>query len=562
MCLVDDNLYEIAIELISDILGNYSKFLHKEDFTLLYSLFNSPWAQERYQRLVGGDFDFDSLQFGQFMIAFGDATVQDLAQKVDTDPQCRQFLAALVGLLAAEGYAVNEDKIFVPALEFWQTFVETMIDFTYSVEDMKRPQWFPTATVHVMQAVHNCWRKIQFPPSAEFNSWDSVDRTGFKDARRDVADLLENLYIISGISILSVFIDLAQQSMSKGNWAELEASLTCLANYADCIWEDPERDAYLERVFNPSLWEIFSRPVAEIPTRALQAFLVLVEGHAGWFSEHADSLPKALNLAFGAIGSPALAKSASEMLVKLCGDCRTILIPELGSFLQHFSNMAHTSLDGRVKESTIQSIASIIQAIPNESFQVAPLEQLLNFIDVDIEQCLRLLSSDSSAGTTPDSSSALGNDYKKALGLGVTALRCLEAVAKGLQVPEDQPVDLEKKITTFWVDGNGSIIQQRIISMMTTIYDAFRNQGDVVEAFCHIFRAGFVERSGPFLFPPSIVAQFLMKADFQSPRLSLVISTTCSLVSSTKSGARVDEVIDVLVKWITHLLQTLGGQWP
>ena len=565
MCLVDESLYEISIELISDVLGNYSKFLRKEDFTLLYSLFNSPWAQQRYQRLVGGDFDFDSLQFGQLMIAFGDATVQDLAQKVDSDSQCRQFLSALVGLLAAEGYAVNEDKIFVPALEFWQTFLETMIDFTYSTDDMTHPWWFPTATAHVMQAVQNCWRKMQFPPPAEFNSWDSVDRTGFKDARRDVADLVENLYIITGIPILTVFIELAQQSMNKGNWVELEASLSCLANFTDCIWEHPERDVYLDRVFSPALFQLFSAPITEIPHRALQAFLVLVQGYAGYFAAHTQHLPKALNLAFSAISSPALAKPASEMIVQLCGDCRVILIPELGAFLQQFNNMAHASLDSRVKEATIQSIASIIQAIPDEESQVETLEQLLYFIEADINRSLGLLSSASSSGTTTDAttmdpSSVSGSNYRIASALGVTALKCLEAIAKGLQVPRDDPVDLEKEVTTFWIEGKGSVIQQRVVAMMTRLYEAFRNQSDVVEACCCVYRAGFVEQSGPFVFQPGLVAQFLMKADFHSPRLGLVISTACSLLSSSKSGPRVDDVIDTLVKWITHLLQTLGGK--
>lgn len=550
MSLIDDNLYEISIELVSDILGNYSKFLHKEDFTLLYSLFNSPWAQERYQRLISGDFDFDSLQFGQFMIAFGDATVQDLTKKVDTNPQCRQFLSALVGLLGAEGYIVNEDKIFVPALEFWQTYLETMIDETYSAEDMKQPSWFPTATTYLMQAVHNCWRKMQFPPAAEFSSWDSVDRTGFKDARRDVSDLVENLYIISGIPILSLFIDLAQQAMNSGNWAELEASLTCLANFPDSIAEHPERDAYLERVFSPALFEIFSSSVTEIPTRAMQAFLTLVKGYADYFATHTENLPRALNLAFSAIGSPALAQTASELIVQLCGDCRTILIPELGAFLQQFSNMAHSSLDSRVKQATVQSIASIIQAIPDEESQVAPLEQLLHFIEVDIEQCLRIFSF----------ASPTEADTKTALELGVTALNCLVGVAKGLQVPVDHPVDLEKEETTFWVDGKGSVVQQRIMAMMNSLYDSFRNQSEIVEACCHVFRAGFVERSGGFAFPPHIVAQFLMQADIQTPRIGLVISTACSLLSSTKGGARVDDIIDALLKWITHLLQTLGGK--
>ncbi|KAG0648341.1 Karyopherin [Hyphodiscus hymeniophilus] len=565
MCLVDENLYEIAVELVSDTLGNYSRFLHKEDFTLLHSLFNSTWAQERYQRLIGGDFDFDSLQFGQFMIAFGDATVQDLAQKVDEDPHCRQFLSALVGLLAAEGHIVNEDKIFVPALEFWQTFLETMIDETYSAEGNKNPSWFPTATTYLMEAAHKCWRKMQFPPTSEFKSWDSVDRTGFKDARRDVSDLIENLYIITGIPILSVFIDLTQQSLSSGNWVELEASLDCLANFPDCISEHSERDAYLNRVFSPALFDLFSAPNTEIPTRAMQAFLHLVNGYADYFATQTKYLPRALNVAFSAVSSPALVQTASEMIVQLCGDCRTILIPELGAFLQQYRNMADSSLSTRAKQAICQSVASVIQAIPAEELQVAPLEQLLYFIEADIEQCLRMFSAGlytvvapNITATYPANISEM--DWQAAYGLCINALRCLEGVAKGLQAPMDQPVDLEKETSTFWVDGKGSVTQQRIMSMMTRVYDVFRDQSEVVEVCCHVFRAGFVERSGGFAFPLEIIAQFLMRADIHTPRLGLIISTSCSLLSSTKSGPRADQVIDALVRWITHLLQTQGGK--
>lgn len=87
MCLVDDNLYETGAEIFSEVLENYSKFLRKEDFTLLYSIFGSQWAQQRYERLVQGDYDFDSIQFGLFILAFGDATVGDLIKGAETDPR-------------------------------------------------------------------------------------------------------------------------------------------------------------------------------------------------------------------------------------------------------------------------------------------------------------------------------------------------------------------------------------------------------------------------------------------------------------------------------------------
>jgi hypothetical protein len=230
MCLVDDNLYETAAELFTEVLENYSKFLRKQDFTLLYSIFGSPWAQQRYERLVQGDYDFDSVQFGLFMLAFGDATVGDLIKQVESDTQSQQLLGALCGLLGAEGFAVHEDKIFVPALEFWSTLVETMLDFTYS-QSGARPSWVDGSIQYVLQAIHKCWQKLQFPPPDVFRSWDSVDRISFKDARRDLGDILENVYLLTGIQILDVFIDLSGRSINTGNWIELEASLYCIAVY-------------------------------------------------------------------------------------------------------------------------------------------------------------------------------------------------------------------------------------------------------------------------------------------------------------------------------------------
>jgi len=562
MCLVDDTLYETTVELFSDVLANYSKFLRKEDFTLLYSIFSSPWAQERYERLVKGDYDFDSLQFGLFLIAFGDATVEDLIKQADSDAQCEHVLSALCGLLGAEGYAVYEDKVFVPALEFWNTLVETMLDHTYS-QLGTHPSWLAGPMRYVMQAIQKCWKKIQFPPPHEFRSWDSVDRTGFKDARRDVGDILESYYLVAGIPILDVFIDLSRQSINAGNWAELEASLYCLTRFSDCLASDKRCDEYLHKIFEPSLFAVFTNPPTEIPVQTMKTFLALFSGYPDYFQRHTDNLPSALNIAFGTISTPALAKSASNAIVKLCSDCRTVLIPELPAFLQQFSNITHASLDSNVKEGILEGIASIIQALPIERAKVAPLGQLLHFVEADVERCLSLISQQPAADLSTLNTSNIPPNYDTALELGLMALRCLASIAKGIQVPTDKPVDLEKKTTTppFWTTGEGSVIQQRIISVIVRTYDALYFRSEIVDAACCVFQNGFVEiEPGPFVFPPITVAQFLIKSGPLTPQLGTVIKTACSLISSHRSDDRIDEVINALLNWIAQLLQNLGGK--
>ncbi|KAH8683271.1 armadillo-type protein [Tricladium varicosporioides] len=558
MCLADDNLYETAIELFTEVLSNFSKFLSEDDFELLYTLFDSPWAQERYQRLIQGDFDFESIQFGLFTIAFGDANLQDLARKAATESRYENFLSALGGLFEAEGYAVHEDKIFVPALEFWSTFVENMIDDIYSVEG-QHPPWFAAAQVHVNRAIDRCWRKLQFPPSEVFNSWDSVDRTGFKDARRDFGDLLQQFYLVSGLPLLEIFIKKAHTSIENKRWAELEVSLYCLSVFPDSVSEDPLRDEYLDQIFNASIFSLFANQDNGIPLRTVQSFILLINGFANYFSQNPTYLPNALNIVFEATASPVLSHRAASTILSLCSDCRKILLPELGAFLQQYQTFTMNSPITSVRESIMEGIASLIQAIPDDQSKITPLEQLLSFIDIDIDRCIQSMSSIQVPMTLKDP--GLPDTDFSALDLGLSALRCLAGVGKGLQAPHDQPVDLEEKESgsTFWTSGPGSGVQQRIFNMVAKVFDVLGTEGDIVDAACYVWRQGFRElEPGPFVMRPSMVAEFLLKSTPQTPRLGCVIGTACSFVTSHKSGPGIDEVLEIVLNWVSQLLQAQG----
>jgi hypothetical protein len=86
-CLPQEDMCEVTIELFADVLGNYSKFLTDEDFTLLFSLFNSSWSEEHYKQLIQGDYSFESLQYGHFIIALGDARIDE--QRVMLSPKTK-----------------------------------------------------------------------------------------------------------------------------------------------------------------------------------------------------------------------------------------------------------------------------------------------------------------------------------------------------------------------------------------------------------------------------------------------------------------------------------------
>lgn len=566
MCLADENLYEITVELFTEVLTSYSKFLRKEDFELLHSLFSSPWAQARYDRLVQGDFDFDSLQFGMLMIAFGDATVVELTKNA-TNPTYNRLLTGLAGLLVADGYAVAEDKIYVPALEFWGTFVETMVDDLYGQEDGHgSPSWFPAAQAHVRQVIENCWRKSQFPLASIFNSWDSVDRTGFKDARRDFSDILQQFYLTTGIPLLQIFTEKLHEYTPTRSWPEVEASMFCLSCFADSVAENPQRDDYFDKVFDTTILTLFASPENGIPTRVMKGFLDLVIPYSDYFQHRPAQLPALLNIVFEATSSLSLAKTAARAIMKLCSGCRAILLPELGSFLHHYGTIAsNDTLEPGVKGAILEGIASIIQTMGSNEAKVVALNRLLDYIEADVRRCLEILSSNPNqiSETTRIGLSSPSQSVSTALDLGLLALKCLAGVASGSQVPDDKPVDLEEDLqpSNFWTTGSGQALQHRIYSMICQVYDSLGMHGDIIEEVCHVWRLGFRETEpGPFVFPPSVAAQFFTKTNLQTPRLVKVITTSSLLISARKAYAGLDHILLELLTWITNILQVLEGE--
>jgi hypothetical protein len=576
-CIVQDEMYEVTAELFSDVLANYPKFLKDEDFRLLLDLFSSDWARKRYDNLVQGDFTHESLQYGHLMIAFGDATVQELARNSDVTSQ--KFLTALEGLLSANGYVSAEDQIFVPALEFWSTFVEVMIDSLYSKEGVGSTladnsglsvdtessgsasvslyqaagSWLPIARSHVMQVIERCWQKIQFPPPEAFERWDSVDRASFLDARNDVADLLESSYTLTGSPLLSMFARMTLQSLEETAWEELEASLFCLGAFADCISDGDVCDNILGDVFGSPLFGTLADTAACVPVRTRQTTLTLIGQYNDYFIRHNEYLPNALNLLFKVLRSPPLSGTASRSIQSLCYSCRHALTSELAAFIRHYEEYILTSSpDSIAKERILGAIAAVIQSLPIERDKVFPAARLLQFVDADFGKCLGLLTMSSSG---------------EAEALGLEALRSLSSIAKGFQAPTDIPLDLENITTTgtmaeFWTSGEGAPVQSHIQAMVENLTTKIPHSGDIVEAACGVFRAGFTEKPpGLFVFTPSSVVGFLIRANPTTPRLGVVITTACSLISSyaVSSTGGAEDVIPKLLSWILVIIRNLQG---
>ncbi|KAH0538597.1 hypothetical protein FGG08_004798 [Glutinoglossum americanum] len=543
--LAYDDLYPDTVELFTDVLSNYSKFLRPGDVDTLSSVLSSTWAQDRFELIKSGDFGFESVQFGRFLLAFGDATVQDLARNPN-DPGTQQLIRMMHGLLTCDGYAVAEDEICASALEFWSTFVEFMIDSLFAEGGDKAP-WIGPARRNVMQAIEECWAKIKVPPRDIGASWDSESRVGFNDFRKDVADLLQAAYPLLGIEIFEKFINLALRSLKTQAWEDTEATLFCLNALSDCVSDDTAEDEILGTLFGSSMFSQLSEAAAGIPAKTRQTSVNMLGHYAPFFERHTEYLPSALTFLFRSVESPALARPASRSIFSLCSSCRKTLTGELGAFLEQYSRFL-TTAKGDTKEKVLGAIASIIQAIPNEDAKADPVQRLLDFIENDVHVCISSLGKH-------------GLDVAKEP--AITALRCLTSIGKGLQTLDDMPIELDSETdrSTFWDEGVGGSIQVRIVKIVETVVGALGQDGDVIEAACSVFRAGFTETApGPFVFPPAVTARFLLGSRIDTPRLEVMLTTACALVNShsTESSTRIGQEAGALLKHVSGFIHSIG----
>ncbi len=571
-CFADQELFQATAELFSDVLGNYSTFFTDEQYSTLAALFESPWAAEHYQRTLHGNHQEDGISFGLLLLAYGDAKVQDLMYS--TDNRSQAFLGTLSGLLAADGYLVGEDTIFVPALEFWSTFIETMIDTTYSDEEASQ-NWKPYAEQHLKTVVLNCWRKIQWPPVETFAEWDSTERIAFGDARKDVTDMLQSVFTLEGVSLVSFFAGLFLQALAAQSWAELEASAFCLGALSDCISDQAKHDEELGKVFASPFFDLLGQAHGPIPLRLRQTGLSLIERYCEYFERNAQYLPNALNLLFAAVGDSVLGGPSARSISTLCSSCRSILTGEAGAFITHYQTIRSSQvLDSLAEERIVLSISSIIQAIKDENQKLDRFEELYRILKKDFELAIQLTVNpglldlrqpDFLRGLDPPNPQSAPPTEEIALQIALRSLRCLSNVAKGMQDVKEHLVDLDSEPPSAHSNTRLSTLQENIMHVMVGLQDMFNTSGEAVEIICNIFRAGFSETEpGPFVFPPDVVTNYFVQQRFETPRVGTLLSTACSFVGSLYRGpkAYVPAQLERIVPWVISILQALPGMCP
>ncbi|KID69796.1 importin 13, partial [Metarhizium hybridum] len=557
--LISESRFGASAELLIDTLSNYPALLSEHHFNLLVNLFVSSWADERYSRLLEGDIEFESAQFGQLLLAFGEEKCQWLMQS--EDPRSKVLLSMLCGLLGSDGYPVAENRVFVPAIEFWSTFTEVMSDLV-TFDDISTIPWAESALLQVLEVVSVACRKITYPPAEEFSQWDSSDRVGFSDARKDVIDLLQSAYSLSGFQLVATFSNLVLTALNDCAWSQLETAAFCLAGLADCSKDDVRLDEALGSVFESSLFSHLSSPNTDITLRTRQTCLYLIEQYTEYFERNVSSLAPALRLLFSLLGNSSMAAPASRSILRLCSSCRHHLHAETNGFLDEYQTLAEQQrLDCISSERVLAAIASIAQAIPDAPRRYNACTRLIEFIQNDSARARELAQLPLGTKLPCFGQRCIENsaDDSPGLHIALKTLRCLVGIGRGLQTPVESTIDLDaSNPSEAEYDDQLERLHRQVVRIIMDIEDTFGRNSEVNELVCAVLRCGFSESEpGPFVLRFQDVTSYLTRHVGNIPRPGIFVSTACSFVSSLYAQGNPNKgtVYTTLLLWVIRLLQ-------
>ncbi|KAL2887150.1 importin 13 [Ceratocystis lukuohia] len=545
-----------ALELLHDLLSWNTELLTPKHFDAIYTLILEPLGQSLYSRLLRGDFEFDCMQYGLVVIALGDSQMSSLVTV--PGPREAQLLDILIGLISTQGYPGVDDKLFVPVIEFWCNFAETVAEECVSEED--EPGMGLKYLARVAQTVCN---KIVLPPPDELTDWDTSEKDAFISARRDVSDFLEAAHSSLGNQLLLYYGQLMLEKLELRQWQELEGVAYSLGAFSYSLARNTSTDAIISSVFSEDLFSLLHPSNSLMPPRCRQTCIGLIEKFSCFFQRNVDRLPSALTVLFSVVGDASLTNPAVKSIYELCTSCRVVLMPEAAGFIEQYRSMISDNVvECITRERLAGAIASVIHIVPDENTRFGYLSQMLDIIETDVKLSLELASnlellqipnvtrcsSRCCAGLEPG---------ELAAHVAVRVLRSLLCIARDLRSAVDYT---RQDYDSMIVSPALSTIQSRLMETIAGIQRSFPSNGEITDVICHILRVGIAESiPGPFVFPVEGVAEYLVAQSASDPRIGAFIATACSLASSLEHRQIRDQdaILTRLTNWVIILLSQL-----
>ncbi len=322
----------------------------------------------------------------------------------------------------------------------------------------------------------------------------------------------------------------------------------CLNALSDSVADEESVDDFLSNVFGSSLFADLANMEEPVPMSTKRTAVTMISNYTAFFERHAEHLPAMLNYLFTSLGagSSALANVAAKAIFSACSSCRKMLTWELGAFLHQYEVLlTWDGIETSTKEKVVGAISAIVEALPTHEEKIAPLAQLIQSVEKEAANSVKAMEA------------SQAEDFQES---GLCALRCLASMGKVLQAPDEAVIDLDANgpKSTFWTNGQGALLQARVIRILETITGLMKWNSDIIEAGCQILRAGYKERTpGLFVFSPKVTVDFVLATRLDTARLDQVLDTAGVMLGSRSSKGEA-AMINAASSILVHLLGILA----
>ena len=514
-CLEDEVLTDAALQAIITIQESSSALLAKASSDFPESVIRTRPVQQYHSQLLAGDFNPSAALLADFLEAV-------IAQLDTTSPhyietgRYNNILQMLLDLLRCPGVPAVEDDVCPGVLDSIAQILEGHTDWNEPspAEDFLKD--------YARQACQSCLTKLVIPDeelSRATETWDRDDRTRFHVFVRDVQDFFQSAFGLLGSSLVEAVVIAIAQPSSSTTWGEFDAALTCLMAFGDTMAAEPE-------TYNPYIAAVLSSQNFQsvlngdtVPDHPRSTSIKFLAGCTTYLQAH-PNLMQILNFLFSSLHLPASAGGASRAIYALCDAQRTSLTQAMPSFLTSFNTIV--DLQAVERQRIFGGVAAIVQALPDESDKIGPLDTMLTCISGDTSQV-----------------SGLAGDQETQVQCTDNTLGTLAAIGRGLRAPEDAPHVMETQPrleSSFWTDGPGSGIQRQVLKIYETTMRQVNLQRDVttIEVACQFLRSGVPEKHpSPFKFTLSTTIDLVLRMiTLDSANINPVLECASALLAA------------------------------
>lgn len=535
------SLSKTAAEVVTDLLHSRDNILNQEHLTSILQYIVSDAGTTHVVGLIEGVYDDEHMVFLELLLAYASLKSKEIIIEPLT-PEHENVLTLLHTLFHGPGYAAVDDEACPYILEWWTERADELQDLFF---DPEQPG-LDRAKQNLARAVLDCFAKLMYPEPKDLEGWNDDEKGEFNAFRRDVCDFLLAAYPILGIELIQVFQERAKSAMESQDWRTFEAAIFCIGHLSEAVDENQHADQCLNAIFfTDEFATLCAGKEVQISDKARQTLVDMLGRYKSFFERTHALLPPVLNFLFASLDVPSCATAASKSISFLCQSCRQSLTPVLPTFLNQFDQfrMKPTATVQNM-ERVLEGIAAIVQTLPSDEAKAECLERILRFFQGQAEMAR---------------AEAVRGEIDTAQTRGYLVLRCVASIGKGLRTDGDVVVDLDHKSTdpyppTFWNTGPGAIPQTLIMQCIHILVHDFPINVEIIEAACDVLRAGYTEKTGPYVFPPVTTVNFVKSIPLGSPGADLVMGTASAFLAS--HGDHPQQISNEAVSLILHVYET------